>query len=44
MCRDVRDSVPVIFVSILMFFIPKDPSFIYSYSQDRKKSHNSIEL
>lgn len=20
-----------------MFFIPKDPSFIYSYSQDRKK-------
>ncbi|KYQ59712.1 Protein I'm not dead yet [Trachymyrmex zeteki] len=34
---DVRDSVPVIFVSILMFFIPKDPSFIYSYSQDPAK-------
>ncbi|XP_012058551.1 PREDICTED: protein I'm not dead yet-like [Atta cephalotes] len=30
---DVRDSVPVIFVAILMFFIPKDPSFIYSFSQ-----------
>ncbi|XP_071568788.1 protein I'm not dead yet-like [Temnothorax nylanderi] len=34
---DVRDSVPVILVSILMFFIPKDPSFIYSYSQDPAK-------
>ncbi|KYN42550.1 Protein I'm not dead yet [Trachymyrmex septentrionalis] len=34
---DLRDSVPVIFVSILMFFIPKDPSFIYSYSQDPAK-------
>ncbi|XP_018377432.1 PREDICTED: protein I'm not dead yet-like, partial [Trachymyrmex cornetzi] len=34
---DVRDSVPVIFVSILMFFIPKDPSFIYCYSQNPAK-------
>ncbi|XP_029678530.1 protein I'm not dead yet-like [Formica exsecta] len=34
---DLRDSVPVIFASILMFFIPKDPSFIYSYSQDPAK-------
>ncbi|KAG5340239.1 INDY1 protein, partial [Acromyrmex heyeri] len=34
---DLRDSVPVIFVSILMFFIPKDPSFIYSYSQNPAK-------
>lgn len=36
MCRDLRDSVPVILASILMFFIPKDPSFIYSWSRDRK--------
>ncbi|XP_067217378.1 protein I'm not dead yet-like [Linepithema humile] len=34
---DLRDSVPVIFVLILMFFIPKDPSFIYSFSQDPAK-------
>ncbi|XP_076545540.1 protein I'm not dead yet isoform X2 [Osmia lignaria lignaria] len=33
---DIRDSTPVILVSILMFFIPKDPTFIYSYSPDRK--------
>ncbi|XP_076397359.1 protein I'm not dead yet [Megachile rotundata] len=34
---DVRDSTPVIFISILMFFIPKDPSFIYSFSKDPEK-------
>lgn len=44
MRRDLRDSVPVIFASILMFFIPKDPSFIYSYSQDRKKLRKSISI
>ncbi|XP_025989688.2 protein I'm not dead yet, partial [Solenopsis invicta] len=41
---DVRDSVPVIFVSILMFFIPKDPSFLHSFSQDpAKKPKKSSE-
>lgn len=35
--RDVRDSTPVIFISILMFFIPKDPNFIHSFSKDRKR-------
>ncbi|XP_034184723.2 protein I'm not dead yet isoform X3 [Osmia lignaria lignaria] len=34
---DIRDSTPVILVSILMFFIPKDPTFIYSYSPDPEK-------
>ncbi|KAL6448027.1 hypothetical protein ACFW04_000218 [Cataglyphis niger] len=34
---ELRDSVPVIFAAILMFFIPKDPSFIYSYSRDPAK-------
>ncbi|XP_076634543.1 protein I'm not dead yet [Colletes latitarsis] len=34
---DIRDSTPVILVSILMFFIPKDPSFIYSFSKDPAK-------
>ncbi|XP_076300113.1 protein I'm not dead yet [Lasioglossum baleicum] len=34
---DIRDSTPVILVSILMFFIPKDPSFIYSFSSDPAK-------
>ncbi|EZA59521.1 Protein I'm not dead yet, partial [Ooceraea biroi] len=34
---DLRDSVPVIFASILMFFIPKDPSFIYACSRDPAK-------
>ncbi|KAH0953317.1 hypothetical protein HN011_002667 [Eciton burchellii] len=34
---DLRDSVPVIFVTVLMFFIPKDPSFIYACSRDPAK-------
>ncbi|XP_076232939.1 protein I'm not dead yet [Calliopsis andreniformis] len=34
---DIRDSTPVILVSILMFFIPKDLNFLYSYSYDREK-------
>ncbi|XP_078043495.1 protein I'm not dead yet [Augochlora pura] len=34
---DIRDSTPVILVSILMFFIPKDPSFIHSFSKDTTK-------
>ncbi|KAL0127213.1 hypothetical protein PUN28_005485 [Cardiocondyla obscurior] len=34
---DVGDSVPGIFVCILMFFIPKDPNFIYCCSQDPVK-------
>jgi hypothetical protein len=42
MYRDLRDSVPVIFVTILMFFIPKDPSFIYACSRDRKEIARSI--
>ncbi|XP_053981429.1 protein I'm not dead yet [Hylaeus volcanicus] len=39
---DIRDSTPVIFVSILMFFIPKDPSFIYSFSRDPEKRPKEI--
>ncbi|OAD57864.1 Protein I'm not dead yet [Eufriesea mexicana] len=31
---NVRDSTPVIFISILMFFIPKDLSFLRSYNDD----------
>ncbi|XP_011633718.1 protein I'm not dead yet-like, partial [Pogonomyrmex barbatus] len=34
---DLRDSMPVMLVSILMFFIPKDLNFIHSYSKDPKK-------
>ncbi|XP_026673699.1 protein I'm not dead yet isoform X1 [Ceratina calcarata] len=30
----LRDSVPVMFVSILMFFIPKDLKFLHSFSDD----------
>ncbi|KZC14611.1 Protein I'm not dead yet, partial [Dufourea novaeangliae] len=40
----IQDSTPVILVSILMFFIPKDPSFIYNYSSDHaKRPTNSSE-
>ncbi|XP_025162254.1 protein I'm not dead yet-like [Harpegnathos saltator] len=38
---ELKDSVPVIFVSILMFFIPKDPSFIHSFSRDPAKRPKS---
>ncbi|XP_033320025.1 protein I'm not dead yet-like [Bombus bifarius] len=31
---DVRDSTPVIFISIMMFFIPKDLDFLRSYNKD----------
>ncbi|KAI4483035.1 hypothetical protein M0804_008090 [Polistes exclamans] len=34
---EIKDSTPVIFASILMFFIPKDPAFIYSWSKDPAK-------
>lgn len=34
--RDVRDSTPVIFISIMMFFIPKDLDFLRSYNKDRE--------
>nr|XP_031830192.1 protein I'm not dead yet-like [Nomia melanderi] len=34
---NIQDSTPVIFVSILMFFIPKDPKFIYNYNSDPAK-------
>ncbi|XP_071874212.1 protein I'm not dead yet [Bombus fervidus] len=34
---DVRDSTPVIFVSIMMFFIPKDLDFLRSYNKDPGK-------
>lgn len=41
--RDVRDSLPVIGVSVLMFYIPKDLNFLQSYSRDRKyKKSNYI--
>ncbi|XP_020722917.2 protein I'm not dead yet [Bombus terrestris] len=31
---DVRDSTPVIFISIMMFFIPKNLDFLRSYNKD----------
>ncbi|KAK9295237.1 hypothetical protein QLX08_010380 [Tetragonisca angustula] len=34
---DLRDSVPVIFVSIMMFFIPKDFNFLRTWSKDPAK-------
>ncbi|KAG7212210.1 hypothetical protein KM043_012546 [Ampulex compressa] len=34
---DVKDSTPVIFASIMMFFIPKDLNFLYSCSSDPTK-------
>lgn len=41
---DLRDSVPVIFVSIMMFFIPKDFNFLRSWSRDpAKRPYKSSE-
>ncbi|XP_031786139.1 protein I'm not dead yet-like isoform X2 [Nasonia vitripennis] len=34
---DIRDSTPVMFVAILMFVIPKEPSFLYVCSKDANK-------
>ncbi|KAL2726763.1 protein I'm not dead yet-like [Vespula squamosa] len=34
---EIKDSTPVILTSILMFFIPKDPTFIHFWSKDPKK-------
>ncbi|XP_033223084.1 protein I'm not dead yet-like [Belonocnema kinseyi] len=33
----LKDSNPVIMITILMFIIPRDPSFLYSCSKDRSK-------
>ncbi|KAK2585406.1 hypothetical protein KPH14_010078 [Odynerus spinipes] len=34
---EIKDSTPVIFASILMFFIPKEPAFIYCWSKNPAK-------